>query len=212
MIEVLWADLLFLPSVSLSSLVLSPGWSDPSAYHPHSLLSSTTTLLPPSITRPPSAPSNPDVALASSYLPPASQRPARPERSIGQDWSAVGKQFGAVANVLFSAGGVGGGVYWLGGHGHKWSQTKVRRCPPFVSQHLALRLTPPFFAGLDPCAPRACHASVGPPQPLRFPRRRRRRSRPLRHPFLAPRASARARRACTRAVAQGWPNGGGRES
>lgn len=116
--------------------------SDPGCYHPHSLLSTTHTLLPPSITRPPAQSSNPDIPTNSPFLPPSTQQPA--EESFAQGWGKVGKQVGAVGNVLFSAGGVGGGVYWLGGHGHRWTHTKVR------PSHSSCTLCSPC-SRTDPC-------------------------------------------------------------
>lgn len=176
-----------------------PGYTtDPSAYHPHSLLSSTTTLLPARITRPPSSPSNPDLAPSSPYLPPSSQRPARAAQSPGQDWGAVGKQAGAVVNVIFSAAGVGGGVYWLGGHGHKWSQTKVRllrsREKDLPTTFLTLCVTCSADARLPRSPPPHLHLShvVGSPGALCLPRRCRCRGRPLRHPLFKARARSEA--------------------
>ncbi|CED83620.1 ATPase, vacuolar ER assembly factor, Vma12 [Phaffia rhodozyma] len=105
---------------------------DPSRYHPHTLLSLTQTLLPPNITRPP-APSTSPFSLPSPYLPSATTSSSltsptgeNVEKSFAQEVrSGVGKEVTAVLNVLFSSGGVAGGVWWLGTGSAGWSLNKT---------------------------------------------------------------------------------------
>lgn len=110
-------------SLSHESDKLNPhDFSDPADYHPHNLAALTTYSLPPR-TRAPAPSSNPDTATLSPYLPASIQRKA--ELGIGKELSGVGRELTAVANVLFSAGGVGGGVWYLGRRTMSWRAETV---------------------------------------------------------------------------------------
>ncbi|KAL7415029.1 hypothetical protein BDY24DRAFT_383478 [Mrakia frigida] len=98
---------------------------DPSSYHPHALLSITRTTLPQGLRLPPISSSNPVTSKPSPYLPPSSA--PKLEKSVGQEMSmGVGREVSAILNVGFSAGGVAGGVWWLGTKSYVgWSVEKT---------------------------------------------------------------------------------------
>jgi hypothetical protein len=113
----------------------SPTSSDPSSYHPNSLMPLTRPLLPPSLRAPP--PSSNPLQSPSPFLPLThhsnlntdTKLAASQKSGSGGSIMGLGKEAGAVANVLFSAGGVAGGVWWVGRKSTHWSLETVRVKP-----------------------------------------------------------------------------------